>query len=166
MRSRAPSPTLPLFPFLSVLLCAIGTLVVVFAGTALTALESPAQTYVVSVREAQARRHGQEWQREPVYILCESSGLTVFWSAEEIERIPRQELEEEAGEIQLERLAGSMSRLRQQRWPVLFVKSGGGDLMRRLYDRLREHRVTVGKWAFGEHSTIVVEGDSQGGRGR
>jgi hypothetical protein len=154
---------LPLFPFLSVLVCAIGMLVVVFAGTALTSLESTSQTYVVSIREVQQRDPGQAWEREPVYIVCDAAGVTVYRSADDMEVIPSEALEGSAGYARLQELVDSMVRLRRQRWPVLFVKPSGLRHMELLYGLLGEADVRVGKWAFSEESNIVWESVSQAG---
>jgi hypothetical protein len=152
--SAAPA-RVPLFPFLSVLLCAVGTLVVVFAGVALSGLESSAQTFVVSVREARGRAPGREWERQPIYVLCDRGGLVVYRSADDVRRLPAASLD--GGEAELLRLADSMERLREQRWPVLLIKPSGLPYCTRLYDHLAARRVRVGKWAFAEAATIVCE---------
>jgi len=162
-RQRQPA-TLSLFPFLSVLLCAMATLVVVLAGTALTSLNSTSQTFVVSVREAQARRQGEAWVRQPVYVLCDRGGVTVYRSADDIRRIPREALASPAGDAELTMLADSLASLRQERWPVVFVKPGGVETMMRLQALFRERRVDMGKWAFAEGSTVVVGRLGTGGR--
>lgn len=164
MRHRRSQPIgLALFPFLSVLLCAIGTMVVVFAGTVLTSLDATRQTFVVSIGEIEARRPGQAWRRQPVYVLCADGGLTVFYSSQRVARLPAAALQGAGGERRLGELADSLDRLRAQRWPVLFVKPSGVQAMERLYPRLRRRGIPVGRWAFSEGSTLVVEATAPGG---
>jgi hypothetical protein len=135
----------------------MGTLVVVLAGTALTALSSTSQTFVVSISEAQPRRAGEAWERQPVYIVCDRRGMMVYRSATDIQHVDAASLVASSSEATLAALADSLASLRQERWPVVFVKPGGVATMRRLQALFRERRVSVGRWAVGEDSTVVVQ---------
>jgi hypothetical protein len=150
MRTRQPA-AISLFPFLSVLMCAIGTLVLVVCGMTLLSLESESQTFVVTIEEPGKARRGQAFKQQPVYIVCAGSGLTVFRSATEREELPATTLDDAS----ISRLVGELSDLRGRRWPVLFVKPSGLEHMTRLYRRLSAADIKVGRWAFAEDTDFV-----------
>jgi hypothetical protein len=165
VRARRTPPGLSVFPFLSVLLCATGTLLVVLVGTSLTAIGTTRQTFVVSIREARPRATGADWDRQPIYVVCDGSGLTVYRSADDVRRVPADVLDGPGGDGALLSLTDALARLRQESWPVLFVKPSGLAYMQRLYARLEDRQVRVGKWAFAEDSRIVAEAAAPSRRG-
>jgi len=156
-RRRQPA-SISLFPFLSVLMCAIGTLVLVVCGMTLLSLEDEHQTFVVTIEESGPARRGQAYKQQPIYVVCAGSGLTVFRGANQRQDLSSTEL----SEARLGRLVQEFSSLRGKRWPVLFVKPSGLDHMNRLYRKLSAADVTVGRWAFSEETDFVcTDGDER-----
>ena len=139
-----------LFPFLSVLVCAKGALIVVFCVVSLCSLESTQQTFVVTVRNARVRRTGEAQVREPIYVLCDASGLTVHLSPANTQRLAVSKLNGPGGGAIFNQLARDLGRLSRERWPVLFVKPSGIKHARALQKALKARNVRMGKWAFGE----------------
>jgi hypothetical protein len=151
--SRRQPASISLFPFLSVLMCAIGTLVLVICGMTLLSLESEQQTFVVTIEEQGKTRRGQAFKQQPVYIVCAGAGLTIFRSSSEQETLPAEQLDD----ARIGKLVSELRKLQGQRWPVLFVKPSGLDHMTRLYTRLTAADIKVGRWAFAEDTNFVCE---------
>lgn len=152
--SRRQPASISLFPFLSVLMCAIGTLVLVICGMTLLSLESGQQTFVVTIEEQGKTRRGQAFKQQPIYVVCAGTGLTIFRSSSEQEKLPTDELDD----ARMRQLVSELRNLQGKRWPVLFVKPSGLDHMTRLYKRLQAADIKVGRWAFAEDTDFVCDG--------
>jgi len=169
MRRRRPALTLSLFPFLSVLMCAIGVMAVVFTATSMASLESTSQTFVVTVRDVPPLKPGEKVQREPTYVVCDASGLTVYQSPTEVYRFPAADFSKPDIEARIDAfVSSSIVPHETGRWPVLFVKPSGLKYMLPFYARLRKPdlktgHVRVGKFAFAEDAVLECQAAAPGG---
>lgn len=160
--ARTSQPQITLFPFLSVLMCAIGAMITVFVGTSLTAVEDTQQRWAVTVRDVAPRSAGKQFSQEPIYIICDAQGLAIYYSPREKEQVSPADLAEGRSESTIRQLVDTIARRSRERWPVFLVKPSGLNWMLPLYEALHRRNVPVGKFAFAETTEFVVQVGASG----
>lgn len=153
------TPTIALFPFLSVLMCAVGLMVVVFACGSLFSLLSAEKKFTL-IMDSDENMTPRPWddRQQPVYVLCSGDGLRVFYSTTRIEGISYNSASPSPmAETSVRNLVQFLTEQAGRRWAVLLVRPSGIDQMRDLRGRLDRQGLVYGRWPFGESTSFRVE---------
>lgn len=138
-----------LFPFLSVLLCAMGVLIVVVSGQSFLTLSAGVDIVLHAPAHEEAL--------EPVYVECAEHAAVLH--PDEVE-VPLDGLADPLGP-----LARLLDRIRQEsarRYVVLLVRPDGYTAFQRCLEQVQRRGIQVGKEALlSGGKVVIVEGAPQ-----
>jgi hypothetical protein len=152
-------PALSLFPFLSVLMCAIGLMSIVFASSSITTLNSKSQKFTLIITpEENAPKRPWDDRLHPVYFVCSGDGVRVFFSGRErVDILLPVQGESQQGLATLADVVRRIRGMADHRWAVLLVKPSGVDNLGRVRSLLDEAGLSYGRWPFAEDSSFTAE---------
>lgn len=143
MSSRRPL-NVSLFPFLSVLLCAIGVVIVIMSGQTLVALSSSHDQVVRIVGDAQGRT--------PVYVECRADEVELhpFFGV-----VATEALAQEGSPFLA--LLETLHRHARERYLVLLVRPDGIETFEQCLDLAQLRDLSVGKDALLQGGRLIFE---------
>ncbi|MBF2056339.1 MAG: hypothetical protein IGQ45_03740 [Cyanobacterium sp. T60_A2020_053] len=136
MRQR-PSPRrteLELFPFLSVLACTIGTLILLIIVISTETLESSSQVTIVAENQ-----DGQNLSKTPRYIECREDGVIIYPS-----EIFVSENELTGRTSPLIQLIDEVEENRDQEYVIVIVRPKGIEVFYQVRDVIEERDIDIG----------------------
>lgn len=149
-RTRRVTPSL--FPFLSVLLCAMGVLIVVITGENLLAVGGGLDQ-VLEIGE------GQYAGRTAVYVECTQEGLVLL---PERTLVPLSVIESEQFDNPWQKLLAELERQREERYLVFLIRPEGVPAYRRCEFEASERRgLDVGKDALLSGGDLILTHDGR-----
>lgn len=151
MRQR-PSPRrteLELFPFLSVLACTIGTLILLIIVISTETLESSSQVTIVVENQ-----DGQNLSKTPRYIECREDGVIIYPS--EV-FVPENELTQRTSP--LIQLIDEVEANRNQEYVIVIVRPKGIEVFYQVRDVIEERDIDIGYEPMEEGLQLKLQSD-------
>ena len=138
---------LELFPFLSVLVCTIGTLILLIV--VVTAQISGNQRQITIVAKSE---NGQNQAKTPRYIECQKDGILIY---PEKEFVSKQEID--MPNSALEKLLAQVSDRREQEYLIVAVRPDGIDVFDKVRDMVEQKRIDIGYEPIDEGWQLKVK---------
>lgn len=151
MRQR-PSPQrteLELFPFLSVLACTIGTLILLIIVISTETLESSSQVTIVAENQ-----DGQNFSKTPRYIECQEDGVIIYPS--EI-FVSENELTKRASPLM--QLIDEVEANRDQQYVIVIVRPKGIEVFYQVRDVIEERDIDIGYEPIDEGLQLKLQSE-------
>jgi biopolymer transport protein ExbD len=125
---------LELFPFLSVLVCTIGTLILLIIVVTAQILGNQRQVTIVAKSE-----NGQNKSKNPRYIECQKDGIIIHPSQK---FVSRQEIG--ISNSVLEKLLVEMSERREREYLIIAVRPDGIDVFKEVRRLVEQKNIDIG----------------------
>ncbi|MFN4261146.1 MAG: hypothetical protein ACK4RK_17800 [Gemmataceae bacterium] len=150
-RGRRAKKTLSisLFPFLSVLVCAMGVMIIIITGQNLLALGQTADQLMEIA--------GSEQEKQPVYVECDSDGILIH---PERTAVPLTALKGD-GPTAFHRLLDTLKASAGKRYLVLLIRPDGIDAFERCFAMAEDHDIQVGKDVLYSGGRLILTQDGK-----
>ena len=150
MRRRSVSRRaieIELFPFLSVLACTIGTLVLMIVAISTQAFGDSKEVKLIVKAE-----DGKNRAKRPRYLECREDGVVIYPSETfvPIERL-------EAPNSAFAKLVGEVAERRDREYFIVAIRPTGIETFGRVRDRIERAQIDIGYEPFDEGWTLRVE---------
>ncbi len=147
-RRRKSEDTISLFPFLSVLTCAIGVLIVIISGQNLLAFGDSDQLIEIGSQAEQ--------EEQPIYVECDGDGIIIH---PEQTRVPIASLYESSKGMK--QLLGQLQAGPGKKYLVLLVRPSGIDSYERCLRIAKQKDIKVGKDALLSGGDVIFTAQGQ-----
>ncbi|HUU43715.1 MAG TPA: hypothetical protein VMX57_08040 [Planctomycetota bacterium] len=144
---RKSKNSISLFPFLSVLACSIGALIIIISTQNLIAIGSSDQVIDIS---------GAATDKQPVYVECDAEGVLIH---PEGTRVPKTDLEKP--DSPLGKLLGELAADKDRRYLVLLVRPSGIESFQKCLKLAQDLKIDVGKDALLSGGQVIFTRDGK-----
>ncbi len=149
-RSKSNKIETELFPFLSVLACTIGTLILLIIVISTETLESSSQVIVVG-----ETREGQNLTKTPRYIECRDDGVILHPSGT---FVPRNDLSRPNSPLL--NLINEVERNRDREYVIVVLRPDGINVFYEVRDLIEERNIDIGYEPIDEGLTLQFQEES------
>ncbi len=147
---RRQAIELELFPFLSILVCTIGTLILLIIVVTSQILSSQRQVTIIARSE-----HGQNQTKTPRYIECQGNGIIIH---------PNQELvlkeDIDSPSSALRRLLDEVSSRRNQEYLIVAIRPDGIDVFDKVRSLIERENIDIGFEPIDEGWQLKIQNSS------
>ncbi|WP_019505277.1 hypothetical protein [Pleurocapsa sp. PCC 7319] len=133
---RKQQTEIELFPFLSVLACTIGTLILLIIVLTTQALE-PQEAIVVAKTEEDSK--GANQNKIPVYIECREDGFVLHPSKE---FAPRADLYDEKSPLR--KLVAELKTLKEEKYLIVILRPDGLEMFNKIRELVTKEEIDIG----------------------
>jgi biopolymer transport protein ExbD len=134
-RSKSNKIELELFPFLSVLACTIGSLILLIIVLSTETLKENPEVTIIAKTEA----GGVNRKKQPRYIECKEDGIVIYPSQE---FVPKNELTKPNS-----KLANFITEIKQNRekeYVIVAVRPNGIDVFQKVRELIEKEEIDIG----------------------
>ena len=146
-RNKTQKIELELFPFLSVLACTIGSLILLIIVVSTQTLDSNPEVTIVARTE-----NGANQDKQPRYIECREDGVVIYPSGE---FIPLNQIDNP--ESALTRLINEVKANRDQEYVIVAVRPKGIEVFQTVRNLIEQEDIDIGYEPIEEGWTLKVE---------
>ncbi len=132
--SRLSKIEMELFPFLSVLACTIGSLILLIIVISTQTLNSDREITIIAKTEA-----GQNIRKNPRYIECREDGIVLYPSQE---FIPKNELSNQNS--QLFQLISEVKNKKNKEYVIVAVRPQGIEIFKQVRYLIEQRQIDIG----------------------
>lgn len=133
---RKQQTEVELFPFLSVLACTIGTLILLIIVLTTQALE-PQEAVIVAKVDKNSKGANQE--KTPIYIECRKDGFTLHPNKQ---FAPRADLYDKASPLR--KTIADLKANKQEKYLILILRPDGLEMFDKIRDEVRQAGIDIG----------------------
>ena len=144
---RKSKNSVSLFPFLSVLACSIGALIIIISTQNLIAIGSSDQVIETT---------GGHTDKEPVYVECEAEGVLIHPAGTRVLKADLDKDDSPVGKL-LDELAAD----RDRRYLVLLVRPSGIESFQKCLKLAQDLKIDVGKDALLSGGQVIFTRDGK-----
>ncbi len=146
-RSRISKIETELFPFLSVLACTIGTLILLIIVVSTETLSDNPEVTIIAESE-----DGRNQKKQPRYIECKEDGVVIYPS--EI-FVPLTELNEP--DSALSKLITEVKEKQDKEYVIVAIRPSGIDVFRQVRDLIETEGIDIGYEPIEEGWTLKIQ---------
>ncbi len=146
LRRSSPALTIDLFPFLSILACTIGTLILLIIVMTLQAIDSQAGMTIVAKQDT-----GNNQQKSPRYLECSKDGVILY---PDKTLVPLAQINQNAV---LESLLQELKRNQAQEYLIVAVRPGGIQSFQKLRSLVEARGIDLGYEPLGDEWQLKFE---------
>lgn len=133
---RKQQTEIELFPFLSVLACTIGTLILLIIVLTTQALE-PQEAIVVAKTEEDSK--GANKNKTPIYIECREDGFVLHPSKE---FAPRADLYDEKSPLR--KLVSTLKSQKEEKYLIVILRPDGLEMFNKIRELVTKEEIDIG----------------------
>lgn len=153
MRSRRyqasrPPTQIELFPFLSILACTIGTLILLIIVITTQTFSEDSQEVTIVARSEE----GDNRLKSPHYIVCQADGVVVHPNQE---FIPEQQIGQ--GDSALAELLAQIRRRRESEYLIVAVRPNGIEVFKKVRDLVEGQGIDIGYEPIDQDWELKIE---------
>lgn len=141
---------LELFPFLSILVCTIGTLILLIIVVTSQILSNQRQVTIIARSE-----HGQNQNKTPRYIECQGNGIIIHPSQE---LVLKEDLDLPSSALR--RLLDEVSSRRNQEYLIVAIRPDGIDVFDKVRSLIEQENIDIGFEPIDESWRLKIQGSS------
>lgn len=135
---RKPSTEIELFPFLSVIACTIGTLILLIIILSTQALE-PQEAVVVAKTDGENRGANNKKNKTPVYIECRQDGFVLHPNKQ---FAPRADIYDEKSPLR--KLIASLKTNKEKQYLIVILRPDGLEMFDKIRGLVQQQGVDIG----------------------
>lgn len=148
--SPRPAIELELFPFLSVLVCTIGTLILLIIVVTSQILSNQRQVTIVARSES-----GQNQTKTPRYIECQGNGIIIYPSQD---LVLKEDIDSPSSALR--RLLDEVSRRRNEEYLIVAIRPDGIDVFDKVRNLIEKENIDIGFEPIDEGWRLKVKNPS------
>lgn len=146
-RFRKNKTEVELFPFLSVLACTIGSLILLIIVVSTQTLDSNPEVTIIAKTES-----GKNQGKQPRYIECTKDGLVIYPSKT---FIPKQNIQKE--NPQLSKFISEVKKNSNKEYVIMAIRPQGIEVFQEIRDLLENEKIDIGYEPIEEGWTLKIE---------
>lgn len=135
---RKPSTEIELFPFLSVIACTIGTLILLIIILSTQALE-PQEAVVVAKTDGENRGANNKKNKAPVYIECRQDGFVLHPSKQ---FAPRADIYDEKSPLR--KLIANLKTNKEKQYLIVILRPDGLEMFDKIRGLVQQQGIDIG----------------------
>jgi biopolymer transport protein ExbD len=135
---RKPSTEVELFPFLSVIACTIGTLILLIIILTTQALE-PQEAVVVAKTDGEKKAANNTKNKTPVYIECRQDGFILHPSKQ---FAPRADIYDEKSPLR--KLIANLKTNKEKQYLIVILRPDGLEMFNKIRGLVQQQGIDIG----------------------
>ena len=152
-RHKSAEITMDLFPFLSILACTIGALILLIIVMTTQTMGNQQKVKIIAKQEGD-QKQGQDQSKSPRYLECSEKGVILY--PEKI-TIPSAQLKQNPA---LKTLLDQLSKNRDKEYLIVAVRPGGIDTFQTLRTLVESRGIDIGYEPFEDGLQLNFETES------
>ena len=148
--SPRPPIELELFPFLSVLVCTIGTLILLIIVVTSQILSNQRQVTIVARSES-----GQNQTKTPRYIECQGNGIIIYPSQD---LVLKEDIDSPSSALR--RLLDEVSSRRNEEYLIVAIRPDGIDVFDKVRNLIEKENIDIGFEPIDEGWRLKIKSPS------
>lgn len=143
-RSKSPRIELELFPFLSVLACTIGSLILLIIVVSTETLNNNSEVTIIAKSDG-----GENQKKQPRYIECKKDGIVIYPSQEFVSKTNIKK-----PNSQLTKFINEVKKNKTKEYIIVAVRPSGIEVFDTLRDIIMEEKIDIGYEPIEEDWTL------------
>ncbi|NJK46891.1 hypothetical protein HC931_00525 [Candidatus Gracilibacteria bacterium] len=149
-RSSRPSIEIELFPFLSILACTIGTLILLIIVMTTQLFSSQREVTILAKQEN--NEEGKNPSKTPRYIECRNDGIIIYPNQEFVAKNNI-----ESSNSALKKLLNEVKQRQEQEYLIVAIRPDGIEVFKKVRDLIEQQGIDIGYEPIDKDWKLKIE---------